>query len=90
MVLPEALGFAREHSAREVRGKAPGEQPQGLLRHDLAIRWVGGRPQGFGEAHERALVLEPRGTGGGERLDEEEMSERRLGREEIETRAQSS
>ena len=83
-ILGEPLGFAGEDAAREVRGEATGEQPQGLLADDARRQRLGGRAQGLRQAHQRALVLEPGGAGRGERLDQEQVGERRIGGEELE------
>ena len=66
-------------------GKPAGKQSHGLLRHDLAAGKLGRRPQGFREADQRALVLEPGGAGGGKRLDQKQVSQGGIRREKLES-----
>ena len=89
MVLRQALGFAGEHAARDMGGEAAGEQPRRLLGHDFATRHLRRRAQGFREARQRALVLEPGRPRGGKRLDQEQMGKRRVGGEEVEAGPQA-
>ena len=75
-------------STRPERWEARPPASSRVVSSGTARRRHGGRTQRFGEAQQRALVLEPGRARGGERLDQEQVGQRRIGGEEFEAGAQ--
>src|SRR3954469_12798254 len=83
--LGQPLGFSGEDATGKVGGEATGQNARRLPRDGLASLVIDSeRMEYLREPVERALMLEPGGPGGGKRLDEEEMRQRRIGRERFE------